>query len=632
MFIKSDIRKVFIALEKMFFHEVFDALGKEGIIHLSHTPRADLTTDEGLKTEEEKTGRIILGIQYVMDAMDILPGRRNIPETGSDIDSDSLYVEKIKRTVDRLVKLHARIRDALDEIDARLSYRKVLQDMGVDADAFKGSRLTRMIFGTVEEIDWRLPEGMPFQIVKSGHYVAGAALPGEFPRMMHYLSNYGFYDLSNSLGDGSIETLDCRRRSLKTRVDVLNSYFLRLKQRESERLQDRYRRYKKYEEVMKALRMSLFSSKAMFITGWIDIREKERLSSLLRSICGDRFIVAVSETHDPDAPVQLINIGALKPFELIVKTMGMPGAREIDPTPLAALTFVLMFGLMFGDLGQGVVLALVGVMLHRSAKKKGDKGSALGQSGAILVACGLAAAICGMLYGSVFSNEHLIPAMLFHPMTHIMSLFSLTIVMGACIIAVGLCVNIINCVINARYTEAFFEKRGLAILVLYVAVVFFALRYAATGEGMSLWYGGLFLLLPLIIFSFRCVLGSLLFGEEKPHSVVEYMIETSVEILETGLSMLANTVSFIRVGAFALSHAGLSIVTYTLAGIMDPAMKSPGAVIIIVAGNVFIIGFEALICGIQSMRLEYYEFFSKFFKGDGIVFSPFIFKAQASEV
>jgi V/A-type H+-transporting ATPase subunit I len=73
-------------------------------------------------------------------------------------------------------------------------------------------------------------------------------------------------------------------------------------------------------------------------------------------------------------------------------------------------------------------------------------------------------------------------------------------------------------------------------------------------------------------------------------------------------------------------------VTYTLAGMADPALKSAGAILIIVVGNLFIIGFEGLICGIQSMRLEYYEFFNKFFKGDGVVFSPFTLKAKASEV
>jgi V/A-type H+-transporting ATPase subunit I len=140
------------------------------------------------------------------------------------------------------------------------------------------------------------------------------------------------------------------------------------------------------------------------------------------------------------------------------------------------------------------------------------------------------------------------------------------------------------------------------------------------------------MVLPLMIFSLRGLLGVLFLEKAKPHSPSEYIVETIMEVVEIALGLFANTISFIRVGAFALSHAGLSIVTYTLAGMADPSLKSAGALIVIVCGNIFIIGFEGLICGIQSLRLEYYEFFSKFFKGDGVVFSPFTLPAKASEV
>jgi V/A-type H+-transporting ATPase subunit I len=96
--------------------------------------------------------------------------------------------------------------------------------------------------------------------------------------------------------------------------------------------------------------------------------------------------------------------------------------------------------------------------------------------------------------------------------------------------------------------------------------------------------------------------------------------------------LFVNTISFIRVGAFALSHAGLGIVTFTLAGMADPALKSPAAIAILVWGNIFILAFEGLIVAIQSLRLEYYEFFSKFFKGSGLVFSPFVLKTKMSVV
>jgi V/A-type H+-transporting ATPase subunit I len=152
------------------------------------------------------------------------------------------------------------------------------------------------------------------------------------------------------------------------------------------------------------------------------------------------------------------------------------------------------------------------------------------------------------------------------------------------------------------------------------------------GQTPDAWEMSLLIVLPLTIFLLRGFLASLFFKAEKPADIFEYTVETVVEVAEIALGMLANTVSFIRVGAFALSHAGLSIVTYTLAGIVDPALNSAGAIAVLIFGNIFIICFEGLVCGIQSMRLEYYEFFSKFYKGDGVAFSPFNLKAKTSEV
>ncbi|MBW2558387.1 MAG: hypothetical protein JRD69_06110 [Deltaproteobacteria bacterium] len=490
----------------------------------------------------------------------------------------------------------------------------------------------KMVFGTVENTEWEPPVEERFVVSRAGGYVCGAALLADHSGMLQFLKGYGFTDRSDQLTEASLETLNHRMDTLRARLATLDRYMGSLRDTAGRTLMDMYGSYQEYGEVFTVLKLSLFSSKALFISGWMDERDREKLFDILRGICGDRFIAAISDRRDPDAPVRLMNSRFLKPFELLVKTMGMPANSEIDPTPLTAVTFVIMFGLMFGDLGQGLVIALGGLILKRIAKQKKDSESTLDQAGGILIVCGLAAALCGILYGSIFSNEHLMPALLFHPIEEIMSLFSMTILLGALFISIGLGVNVINNLMNGNYTEALLEKRSLAVFVLYVAIILLAVRYVVTGQGPAPWVAGVFIIAPLVIFSLRGVLGPLLFKSRRPHSAVEYIIETCVEILEIGLSMIANTVSFIRVGAFALSHAGLSIVTYTLAGIVDPAMTSVGAVTIIVAGNIFIIGFECLICLIQSMRLEYYEFFGKFFKGDGVDFVPFTLKAKISEV
>jgi len=629
MFIKSDIRKVAIALEKRFYREVYLELGREGIIQLS-SPDGGMTEKmgAGLRDEEIMTREILSESEFVMNALSIVPADPGMPDTFRDIVQDAEFVSKTRKTVERLQRVQSRIREAFSDIGECIASLEALAGMGINPASIRAARIVRVIFGTVENADWEALAGEGFMLAKSGRYVFGAALPSDVSLMLQMLDGYGFRDRSGDLRDEPVEKLRRRRETLGRRMEVLEEYSRRLRDKEGQKLADLHGIYAAYAEVIKAMRMSVFSARAMFITGWMDMKERKTLADLLHRVCGDRYVVTYQ--RDPDAPVRLMNIRLLKPFELLVKTMGMPANREMDPTPLTAVTFVPMFGLMFGDLGQGLVLALCGSIMKRIAGKKAREG--LGQAGGILVACGLSAAVCGLLYGSFFSSEHVIPALWFHPAEHIMSLFSVTILMGAVFIMTGLSINIMNSLANSDYTEAFLEKRGLAVLILYTAAVYFAVRLVVAGRIPAPWEAYLFILLPLAVFSLRGVLGPFLFHEHKPLSITEYVIETLVEILEIALSMFANTISFIRVGAFALSHAGLSIVTYTLAGMADPAMKSSAAILIIAAGNVFIIGFEGLICGIQSMRLEYYEFFSKFFQGDGVAFTPFMLKGKASEV
>jgi vacuolar-type H+-ATPase subunit I/STV1 len=628
MFVKSDIRKITIALEKAFYSEVYFALGRAGIIHPSRFPQSDSRADSGLQDEEALTRDIMAGTEYALNALKIsaaeteafLPVVDKSPIT--DKGKDAAFVARTKKIIGRATMMLSKIRDAQDVVARHLEYIDVLGKMGIEPAMIKKARIAKIVFGTVENaVD--VPADGRFMLGAAGNYVCGIALSSDFPSMMRFLKDYGFADKTDDVNPVPVENLKKRMDNLRRREDVIEKYLNRLKDDSGQALQELNRAYRAYGEMLKVMRMSLFSAKAMFITGWMDMKDREQLLTILRGICGDKFIF--SERKDPDAPVRLLNMRLFKPFELLVKIMGMPSNREIDPTPLAAVTFVLMFGLMFGDLGQGLVIVLCGILLKKYGRKKAKE--ELAQAGGILIACGLSAAACGLLYGSVFSSERIIPALWFQPTQHIMKLFAMTILMGVVFILIGLFINIINNMLNAEYAEALLEKRGLAVLIVYAFIVLAAMNFQTGGKLPVMWAISVFIGLPLILFSLRGVIGPLLFQSAKPHSISEYIIETVMDIVEIVLSMFANTISFIRVGAFALSHAGLSIVTYTLAGMADPSMKSVGAITVIVIGNIFIIGFEGLICGIQSMRLEYYEFFSKFFQGDGVVFSPFTLKA-----
>lgn len=628
MFIKADIRKITVAVEKERAAEVYLALGRAGIVHLARFLERDAALTSGLAQEEARIREIIATTDYAQNALQIEPYEAFLPEAAMNKEADAAFAAAARKTLARALRLRARIGRAADAVARRIACGAALRALGIDPGVLQKARLVKTVFGTMEDETKELPAQSRFLFARSGRFVFGLALPEEEAALGEFLKNSGFADASADVSDLPPERLEARAASLARRGEVVLRRLERLKEEKGEQLRRLNSAYRAYEEMLKAACTSLQSDRAVFITGWMDARDRGRLEEILRDICAGRFIIA--ERRDKAAPVRLLNIPWLKPFELLVRTMGMPSGGEIDPTPLTAVTFTLMFGLMFGDLGQGLVLALGGWLLRKFGLKKMKED--LVEAGGILMICGFSAAACGLLYGSLFSSEHLIPALWFHPTQNIMTLFAVTILMGVVFIALGLAVHILNSLLNADYVEAFLEKRSLAILVLYAAVIVFAVDFQRTGGLPPLWALFAFVLFPLLVFSLRGPLGALLFAAEKPHGWAEYIVETVMDIVEIALGLFANTISFIRVGAFALSHAGLSIVTYTLAGMADPALRSVGAILIVIAGNIFIIGFEGLICGIQSMRLEYYEFFSKFFQGDGVAFRPFTLKAKAAEV
>jgi len=628
MFVKSDIRKITVAFDQACRRGVYLALGKAGLVHLTRFYEKDSVADGGLQGEESLTREILSSTAYALAALHLEP-EEGAGEAGlADAARDEAFASGVKKKLERALRLQTKIRDQQEILMRDIEYARALERMGIEAEMLKKPGILQTVFGTVEQTGWQVPPYERFMIVRSGHFVFGMALPAFTADMMRFLKDNGFEDLSKDVRTLPSAALEKRMDVLRRRLAALDACVRRLKEEKGEALRRMNADYRAYEEVLKAVRLSVISSKAVFLTGWMDAREKARLLEIMKEACAGKFVV--SEQKDANAPVRLRNLRFFRPFELLVKIMGMPSPNELDPTPLTALTYVMMFGLMFGDLGQGIVLMLCGLILGKFGRKKARE--ELAQAGSILMACGGSAAVCGLLYGSFFSSEHLLPALWFHPTGEIMRLFFFTIMMGVVFILIGLCLNIINSLLNSDYSEAFLEKRGLAVLVLYAAIVVFVLQYRETGRSPALWALGVFIFLPLMIFSLRGLLSALFLGKPWPHSPTEYVVETVMEVVEIALSLFANTISFIRVGAFALSHAGLSIVTYTLAGMADPSLKSVGAVFVIVCGNIFIIGFEGLICGIQSMRLEYYEFFSKFFKGDGVVFSPFTLPAKTSEV
>jgi len=322
-------------------------------------------------------------------------------------------------------------------------------------------------------------------------------------------------------------------------------------------------------------------------------------------------------------PVRLRNLAFVKPFEMFVDMYGLPSYQDLDPTPYVAFSYILLFGIMFGDLGQGLMVSLLGLFLYKK------KGMAIG---GIMSRIGLSSMVFGFLYGSVFGFEELLipvhQALFGRPhLIQVMEgsytnfLLLAAVGVGAVIIIISIGFNILLGLRRKDWERVFFSNNGLAGLVFYLAVLFAVVATMALGINvLTPLYIVPFFVVPLLLMFAKEPLGKICRGEKElfPEGVGGFVVENFFEMFEVLLSFVTNTMSFLRVGAFVLVHAGMMVVVFTLSNMVGGA----GSVIVIIVGNIFVAAMEGLIVGIQVLRLEFYEVFSRFFDGEGRPFLP----------
>jgi V/A-type H+-transporting ATPase subunit I len=376
------------------------------------------------------------------------------------------------------------------------------------------------------------------------------------------------------------------------------------------------------------------------VTGWVPVDVMEDLTIRLKGASKEILIETLPTTrygHNLNVPVALFNNKYLKPFQMLVNTYSRPRYGELDPTIIMAITFPLLYGAMFGDLGQGLVLLVLGVLIHNKIFAK-----AMQSLGLLIAYCGASAAVFGYLYGSIFGFEgHLVDEYLhFHfepmwisPIENILNILSIAIDVGIILLLFAFLLGIFNNIRSKDWAHLIFGHTGLVSLIFYVS--FLSLLGGFLGNtAIAPKIAVAISKLPLPFLPIALVFGSLVMFSGFFRNLVEghrpliegkgiggflmFFVQSFMDIFETVISMLSNTLSFVRVGAFAVAHGGLSLAIFSLAG-TEPNLKFW---IVIIVGNIIIVGLEGLIVGIQTMRLHYYELFGKFFTGGGMRFEP----------
>jgi len=287
-------------------------------------------------------------------------------------------------------------------------------------------------------------------------------------------------------------------------------------------------------------------------------------------------------------PIVLRNPRWAQPFELFARLLGTPGANEADPSVLLAVLAPLMFGFMFGDVGQGAVLVACGLALRKRYP-----------AAELLVSGGIAAMAFGVLFGSVFAREDLLPALWLHPLQKPLRLLVVTLTGGAGVILLGLALDALEGFWSGQGARWWATRGGL--VVSYLGAMACALDRRAA------W------LIPVGIVWY--CLGEVSQSEHRAQRAGQSVAEA----IQTLLQLLANTLSFVRVGAFALAHAGLAAAINALFGGIGSRTVS---ILGFALGNAVLILIEGLVVGIQTTRLVLFEFFVRFLRGAGRAFLP----------
>ncbi|MEA4866326.1 MAG: V-type ATPase 116kDa subunit family protein [Sphaerochaeta sp.] len=394
-----------------------------------------------------------------------------------------------------------------------------------------------------------------------------------------------------------------------------------------------------------------YTRNTTLFSGWVPSDQADQVrSAIMEASEGQCVIEWTNATEVPrqEVPVAIASPKALKPFQNIVNNYSTPEYGTVNPTIFVMIAYLSMFGLMFADVGQGFVLLLVGLLGSRSYKKNPLKpdGMLSRNVTSLLVYLGLSSMVFGVLFGSYFGLG-LFPALWFNyeaavaghaegSLIHdVYGILGITIKFGIIIIYTGLVLNWVNLIRKRSYLTLFLDKNGLVGGLLFAVGLYMGFGFVENGYRefpQTSWVAPVVTVCLILLFArgFLSYFLSVRKGGRKHEPgklILDSVMEWLVDVLEIFTGYMSNTLSFMRVAGLGIAHASLMESFKMLSSLVDGF----GGIAIFILGNVLVIVLEGLSAGIQSLRLNYYEFFSRYFTGKGIAYEPVGLNSVSSE-
>jgi len=338
-----------------------------------------------------------------------------------------------------------------------------------------------------------------------------------------------------------------------------------------------------------AHQVSVKDAEFCHITGWTSEADPKRLETVL----GQAQVEAEVRFAGPPAgikePVATAASWWRQPFQIFTAMSGAPSPDEIDPTGLLAIVVPLLFGYMFPDTGHGLIIAFAGMVLSRYTSKA-----------RFLISCGLVGALMGVVFDDFFGYQMLNQPWQIHTLDNPVLVLIIPMFFGVGLLLLGLIFNGFELYWRGELHRWLLSDA--AVLTLYVSLLM-SLLYVQVLLGAAfalLWY----------------VVGAAVMGGRRWAQQAAVAVG---ELAHSTLTLILNTISFVRVGAFALAHGGLSLVMVTLTEAVETPILS---VLLFIIGHAVIIALEGLVVFVQTTRLVLFEFFTQFLRAEGRFFQP----------
>ena len=647
MVLKEDISNVLLYLGKSGNFQFQSSLGNG-----SDAAKSDSAEDEMYKRLENACS--FLGID---DSAVTLDGA-NLPEQ-EDFNAAQSILQSLEDLNGRDAKAREECKRAQDAYSEAASFSNLKHSYSeLEHLSFLNLRVGKIDPSVLDELKFAL--GSRAIIVPLGddktRILAASSKKGRFA-LDTELGRYGFVPMEipkdfKGIPDDILDTLKTQRAEAEKRLEGLAAERANFTESHKEKILRLLASFRLGAQLRRTESLLESTQLVYRLTGWVPSAACMEMMKNLGALTEDRISIreykpeevpGVLAGHEK-VPVKLSRGKFVSAFQRMIFSYGSPLYGTIDPTPFVAVFFTILFGIMFGDAGQGLVFLLLGILLARNVVKLGG----WNKFAPIFIGIGSASMVMGLLTGEFFANEKIlepferfVTGLFGSPRNQILPMmpqsdpdsikrmfmfFGFSIAVGFVINSTGIIINIVNNFLRRKWGKALFGKGGLAGAIFFWYVVILAIRIAALKQSPQI-----FDWLVIGASLFFCAFGEpfiRLADGERPvieNGIFAMVIEAVVELLETIITYLSNSISFLRVGAFALAHAVLGFIILTMSEMVGGA----GGIAVTVLGNAIVVVLEGMIVTIQAIRLQYYEFFSKFFNETGREFEPYKFEYKS---